>query len=560
MKCFDGSTDTRCVTRRLLMGGALATTAMAMSSSLAGCKKNASSSTQDGAKDKNTLSLGVVGPLTLDPIAAVDAGSRQVVGQLFDPLFRYDAAHGELEPVAARAFEFSDDARTLTVFLREMTFHDGTPVTAEDYRRSWERLCAPAGAVAERYGNRRPAYLLSLVSGYDEFVSGGAKNLAGVHCPDNSTLVIELTVPYADFPSVLSHPALAAVPSSADKDGDAFVRNPVGSGPYALARARLQQTSSVELTRYEGEPAYSPAIDAFRIKVFKSESELYSEFLTEELDGCTPPTSELRDIDYDVAQAPGGQQIGEGVKLAFGARPTVYYLACNTALPLMGNADVRRAFSQCIDRERVCDTMFHGAYVPAFGLIPPSIHGAGDFAWPYTALDVNAARKLLEGIADTESEHSLLFAANSGLKKVAEELANQLGHSGVSFKAKSVKKEELERALKEGSFEIVLLAWTADAPTPDCVLYPLLHSAAGGATNKTGYRNAQVDAKINEARAELDGSRRMDCYAEASALAAQDAPVIPLFFSTYAYAVHSRIENMYVSSDGVPVLAMTTAH
>ena len=76
---------------------------------------------------------------SLDPHATSDAGTRDVVFNLYEGLVKVTAA-GDLAPAVASDYVISEDAKTYTFTLREgITFHDGSAVTVNDIKYSLER-------------------------------------------------------------------------------------------------------------------------------------------------------------------------------------------------------------------------------------------------------------------------------------------------------------------------------------------------------------------------------------------------------------------------------------
>ena len=76
----------------------------------------------------------------------------------------------------------------------------------------------------------------------------------------------------------------------------------------------------------------------------------------------------------------------------------------------------------------------------------------------------------------------------------------------------------------------------------DGVLFPLFFSGNVSSTNVSGYHDERVDELLAEARAELDGTRRIALLQEADAAIGRDCPVIPLMFQGTPYVGSERIE------------------
>ena len=81
-------------------------------------------------------------PASLDPAKAVGLPEIQVIRDLFEGLVNQDAK-GNLVPGVATRWQ-SNDNRVWTFTLRDNArWSDGTPVTAEDFVYSWQRLVDP---------------------------------------------------------------------------------------------------------------------------------------------------------------------------------------------------------------------------------------------------------------------------------------------------------------------------------------------------------------------------------------------------------------------------------
>ncbi|HID32150.1 MAG TPA: hypothetical protein EYP24_02095, partial [bacterium (Candidatus Stahlbacteria)] len=81
-----------------------------------------------------TLVIGTfIEPANLSPLYPSVTGMNEVVDLLFLHLHRVDPKTGEMIPELARSWEFSEDLKSITYYLRsDVKWWDGKPVTAED--------------------------------------------------------------------------------------------------------------------------------------------------------------------------------------------------------------------------------------------------------------------------------------------------------------------------------------------------------------------------------------------------------------------------------------------
>ena len=163
---------------------------------------------------------------TLDPAFISDAADVQLLLQLYAGLTRLDE-NGEPYPSLAESWTVSDDGLTYTFRLRSgLRFSDGSPLTAEDVRRSWLRVLDPATASSA-------PDVLGLIRGAPERLAGGSEEEVAIQAPDDTTLVVELRHPAGYFPAITATPTAFVVPPNADSSaGWQSVDDFVGSGPY----------------------------------------------------------------------------------------------------------------------------------------------------------------------------------------------------------------------------------------------------------------------------------------------------------------------------------------
>lgn len=89
--------------------------------------------------------------LTFDPSRMTDTASLSVANQIYDGLLEF-GPHFDIQPALAETWETSADGKTLTFKLRKnVRFHDGSPLSAEDCVASFRRLLSPTSLVAKHY-------------------------------------------------------------------------------------------------------------------------------------------------------------------------------------------------------------------------------------------------------------------------------------------------------------------------------------------------------------------------------------------------------------------------
>src|SRR5262245_45234325 len=169
-------------------------------------------------------------PKSLDPGLTDGIWEAQILGDMLLGLTTEDA---ESRPIAgaAESWESSEDGLTWTFHLRDHTWSDGIPVTAEDFVFAWRRVLDPKTAAPYAY------YLYPIKNARD--VSSGKQPAAalGVEAKDGKTLVVTLDHPLPFMAEYLTHQSMFPVPRHIiEAKGAAWARpgNFVSNGPYVL--------------------------------------------------------------------------------------------------------------------------------------------------------------------------------------------------------------------------------------------------------------------------------------------------------------------------------------
>ena len=532
------------VTRRSFVKGGLAASALA---ALAACGKNENAASNQGgstvkASDGGTFKYYISDPVAIDPYNLQESEGTQVGHVLFDSLVEWDWDKSDVKAKAAASWEISDDNTVFTFHLKDAKFHNGDPVTAESFKRGWQRLVDPSMTTPGEIG-----YHLSPVMGYDEMASGSAKEISGLTCPDDKTFVVTLSAPMADFLAVCCHPGLAPVPQAAIEDPDSFLVAPIGNGPFMMD-GKWESGQYINVKRFEDYYGDKPALDAINFSIQKDPKTAYSELEAGNMDFCQMPTGRIQELTEKFGKAVDGYTISPSRQALLGAEASVYYLAVNLEDETMANKDLRHAISLAINRQNIVDTLFEGGREPADNVFPPIIAKKGG-SWEFAEYDPEKAKQIIDekGLAGTSV--TLSYNSGGGHEDIMSCIQADLQAVGLTVEQDTKEWAAYLQGLTDGTFQMGRLGWIADYPTLDNFIYPNFYSTADN--NYSRYANAEVDAAIDAARAIADEDERKDAYRAINKMVADDMPIIPIMFYCHNHVASDRVNELFYNAQGI---------
>ncbi len=491
---------------------------------------------RDGGADggeaaSGRLRLPGIDPITLDPALVTDTGSAQYVAEIFSGLTTI-APDLELELDLAESFEVSEDGRVYTFTLRpDALFHNGRRVTADDVAWSIDRALSPetSSLVALSY--------LGDIVGARERRLGRSETLEGVRVVDERTVEFTLDAPKPFFLWKLTYPTAWVVdPQQVEANPRNWTRNPNGTGPYQLKEWRLGERIVLEASdRYYGG---TPSVKEVLFEL--SGGSTLTRFENGELD-----VAGIGINDLERAQDPSSDL---GPLYSNSVEMSISYLAFNTDAPPFDDVNVRRAFAMAIDRQKVAETVFMNAWLPATGIIPPRVPGFTSDDKTYR-FDPEGARAALaassygsaEGLPPiTLTEMGGGASASVDTQAFLEQWRAELG---VEVQVRQTDRATLTADLDDGRLQLFVDGWSMDYPDPESVIDLKFHSTSP--LNDVRYENTEVDSLIEAARVEQDPERRLQFYRDAEKILIDEAAWVPLYFPLSHVVVSPRVEGWF---------------
>ncbi len=323
-------------------------------------------------KSADTLRVSWFGGVpNLDPYYNQQRVGLVIAHHAFDGLLQRDPETFAIKPLLATSWRYVDDT-TLDFDLRHgVTFHDGSPFSADDVVYTINTILAdPAVAV--------PSNFLWLA---------GAERL------DDYKVRIRLK---RVFPAALEYIAMVLpIWPKATRErlgADAYAKLPVGAGPYRITR--VDGAAEVEMERYEGyypdSPKGRPAIRRLIMRAINEPAGLTAEILGNRADWVWQVVPDAFDHLSQVPFLTGVR--AESMRIGYLSLDAAGRTGADNPLT---NLKVRQAIFHAIDRPTIARTLIPGGARVPDGPCYPTQFGCDAAAALRYDYDPDKARALL---------------------------------------------------------------------------------------------------------------------------------------------------------------------
>ena len=432
-------------------------------------------------------------PPSLDPTANASAAIDQILNQnVYEGLVRV-TPRGKIEPALAERFDVSPDGKIYTFYLRrDVSFHDGTPFTAEDVTATFTRNMAPGSS------HPHPEYYA-----YIERMG----------TPDPYTIVFYMAEADGAFLSLLALGDSVILPEAVS---ESLATHPIGTGPF-----RFVEWIVGESLRLERFPDY-----------YREDCPLLEEVVFRFLSDSATAYAALMAGNVDVlAKVSAEAAIGVAGDLRFitvaGPQNLVQIMAMNNERAPFSDLRVRQAIAHAVDRDAIIDGTMYGYGIALGSHMTPASAYYVDLTdlFPH---DLTEAQRLLSDAGYPEGfSATLTLPQNYEIHvRTGEIIADQLTRIGINLDLEVIEWGQwLSRVYGQADYDLTVIGHIGKLD-PGAMLS---NYGSGSETYyyRRGYRNTDLDVLLEEGRTAVDEARRVEIYAQAQEIIARD--VINLF-------------------------------
>jgi peptide/nickel transport system substrate-binding protein len=435
------------------------------------------------------------------------------------------------EPGLAESWEVSDDGLVWTFNIREgVTFHDGTPMTAEDVAWSLNFLMEGMIGPLEIY-----------VTGFEEVVA-----------LDDTTVQITLSEPTALMETARLHYAWI-LPRSV-WEGMTYdeimefedISAVIGTGPYKLVEYVEDEYLIAEANEdyYRGKPV----IDRITIQQYGTEDAMVQALLAGEVDL-------ILEVPFLAVEPLLAE---ENVEVVIMPSLSLDDLVINshengTQPESLNDPAVRLAMEYAIDKQEILDIAYAGFGEVAASILPPSM---GDWVSPNIEpipFDLDEANRIMDeaGYVDSDGDgiredadgnplEYRLYSEEIGTSaRVLEIISDGLSEIGISAPPTIMDGDALYDLLEpDWDFDMILWGWGWD-PDPDFATFAFTCQAIEDYLSDGGYCNDEYDAIYLEQGTTMDEEARRALIWEAQEILFEDRPYINLAYPPTIQAYRS---------------------
>lgn len=444
-----------------------------------------------GAGGSGNLVAAIAGePDQLDPQKTTAYFSFEVLENVFDTLVAPDE-NLEMRPALAESWETSPDGLTWTFRLRDgVTWHDGSPFTADDVVYSYRRI------MDEKLAN------------VDKFSA-----VTDVSAPDPSTVVISVKQPTPNLLTNLGGFKGMAIVQRENVESGEIATRPVGTGPFSF-----ESQKSGDSINLKANPDYwggAPKIDGVTFRFISQPSTALSALQAGEVDWTdSVPTQRVDQLASD-----------DSVNLSQIPSNDYWYLALNEAREPWSDPRVRQAIAYGIDRDAIVQSTSYGTAVGNQLAIPEG----NPWYTPYDtySYDIEKAKSLLaQAGASPRTLDMLVTSEYPETVTAAQVIADNLKPLGITVNIRTVDFATWLDEQNKGNFDMLMMGWLGNID-PDDFYYAQHHT--DGSSNAQKFSNPDVDRLLDTGRIEIDRDKRKADYAEAATIIADQVSYIYLY-------------------------------
>ncbi|HEY2900597.1 MAG TPA: ABC transporter substrate-binding protein [Polyangia bacterium] len=442
--------------------------------------------------------------------------------KLKDGTTSYD--YSKLTPELATSWQVAPDGLSVTFHLRkDAKFHDGTPVTADDVKWSFDRAVTVGGF---------PTFQMKAGSleKPDQFVVVDAGTFKINLLRKDKMTLPDLAVPVA----VVINSKLAKAHAT-EKDPwalDWLKNNTAGGGAYKVSSWKPGQ--EMVFDRYDDWKS-GPLPQVKRVIVKEVPSASAQLALLKRGDA---------DMTYGIAPKDAQTLTNAGFKVVTTPiENATWYVGMNVSKPPFDNAKIRQAIAYAMPYDKIMSSVMYGRGIKLYGATGPVPR---DDTWPQPHAyntDIEKAKKLMaEAGAGSGIETTL--SLDQGYAAIGEPLAvllqESLAQIGVKVTINKIPGANWRAALLKKDMPLIINTMSGWLNYPEYFFFWSYHGQ-NAVFNTMSYKNPALDKLVDAARFETSPKKYSSEVKQFVKIAFDEVPRIPIFQPVQDLAMQNNV-------------------
>ena len=435
-------------------------------------------------------------PETFNPNAAINDLAKPVLHNVFNQLVKING-NDQVVLDIAKSWEYSEDGLQLIFHLQEnVKWHDGEPFTSRDVKWTFDEIIDKKGLASD-----------SLV------------NVTEITCPDDNTVVFNLSVPDATLVSALAWNGTFIMPAHI-YEGTDWLTNPaneapIGTGPFKFVSFTDSQT--IVLERFDEYWGTKANLDKVILTVIEDSNTAYQAWLNGEID----------DMDHGIPASEKEALMADDNYVVYTKMwPNRAYICFQTQEGPFADVRVREAIILGLDRDAIFEKGFKSLGMKAEYYISPLYTWAVNEDVKIPGYDPARANELLDEAGLTKNADGIRFETTidtfGGYDEVLQIVVSNFKDLGIILTVNTMDDPSYDEKVWFGhNFDLTILGGYQG---PDIsMMSQRLVTDAG--INLGEYHNEELDALFAKDAVTGDLEERAKIYHRIQEILAEDMPI-----------------------------------
>jgi peptide/nickel transport system substrate-binding protein len=480
--------------------------------------------------------------LTLDPHSQNHATTHGLLQHTYEGLVRYTKDF-KVEPCLATSWQQVSPTQWRFNLRKNVKFHDGSPLTADDVVFSYGRIIQPQGT--------NQIY----VSGVKEVKKVDDYTVDMILAGPNPVL-LRLLVDFRIMNKAWSTKNKSEnVQNYVAKEESFASRNANGTGPYIVKtwepdKRIVMSANTAWWDKIEGnatEVIYTP---------IKADATRISALLAGDVDLVTDlPTQDVTRLRND----PKLKVLdGHEVRTIFIGMdqhsPELLYSNIKGKNPFK-DVRVRKALNISVDREAIKRVTMRGLSIPAAIMVAPGVHGHTVDLDKVSAPDLEGAKKLLAEAGYPNGFEFGLDCPNNRYvndEEICQALVGMWARVGLKVKLNAQPMATFISKIQKFDHSAYMLGWGVATFDANYTLQSLMRTkttGADGSFNLGRISDAKLDALIDAAKTETDAKKRDVLLRDGLVITRDNYYYVPLHHQLRPWAMKRNVSTVHKADD-----------